>query len=104
MVKVGDHARVFEVAQPLLFLGGQLLARPMHGVGGVGIETFERVVGGAVFVVVALDAGNVHVADDLETFFWVGVVADDIAEADDRAWRFGVLMSSKTTWKASRLP
>jgi hypothetical protein len=55
----------------------------------VGIAAVEMVVGGAVFVVVALDAGKVHVADDLETFLGVGVVADDIAEADDMRGALG---------------
>ena len=66
----------------MAFLVGQLGARPVDGFGGVGIETFQMVVGGAVFVVVALDAGDVHVADDLEAFLGIGVVADDVAEAD----------------------
>jgi hypothetical protein len=55
----------------------------MNGVGGMGIETFQRVVGGAVFVVIALHAGDVHFADDGEAFFGIGVVTDDIAETDD---------------------
>ena len=55
----------------------------MDGVGGVGIEAFEVILAGAVFVVVALDAGDVHVADDFETFLGVGVVADHVAEADN---------------------
>ena len=55
----------------------------MNGVGGVGIETFQRIVGGTIFVVVSLHAGNVHFADDGEAFLGVGVVADDVAQADD---------------------
>ena len=54
----------------------------MDGFGGIGIETFQMVVGGAVFIVIALDAGDVHVADDFEAFLGIGVVADDVAEAD----------------------
>src|SRR6516165_10791274 len=55
----------------------------MNGLGGVRIEAFEMVLGGTVFVMVALDAGDVHLADDVETFLGLGVVADDVAEADD---------------------
>ena len=31
---------------------------------------------------IALDAGDVHLADDVEAFLGVRVVADDVAEAD----------------------
>jgi hypothetical protein len=32
---------------------------------------------------IALDAGNVHFADDGEAFCGIGIVTDDIAETDD---------------------
>jgi len=49
----------------------------------VRIKTFEMVFAGAVFVVVALDDGDIQVAHDLEAFLGVGVVTDDVAEAYD---------------------
>jgi len=79
--EVGDYFGVFEVAQPLAFLVGQLSACPVDGFGGGGVETFKRIVGGAVFVVVAFDARHVHFADDVEAFPGIGVVADNIADA-----------------------
>ena len=70
-------------SQPLFFLGRKLVARPVDGLRGVRVEAVEMIVRGAVFVVVALHAGDVHLADNLETFLGVGVVADNVAEAHD---------------------
>src|ERR1039458_10898123 len=81
--EAGGHAGVLEIAQPLAFFLGKLFARPVNGVGGMGIETFQRVVGGTVFVMISLYTGDVHFADDGEAFPGVGVVADDVAETDD---------------------
>jgi len=81
--EVGRHAGVFQVAEPLLVFGGKLVAGPVDGFGGVGVEAVEGVFGGAVFVVVALDAGDIHLPDDVEAFLGLGVVAHDVAEADD---------------------
>jgi hypothetical protein len=67
----------------LFFSRSQLTARPVDGFGGVRVKTFEVILGGAVFIVVALDAGDVHLADDLEAFLGIGVVAHNVAEADD---------------------
>ena len=81
--KVRGHAGVFQIAQPLFVVGGKLVARPVDGFGGVRIETVEGVFSGAVFVVIAFNDGDIHVAYDLQTFLGIGVVADDVAEADD---------------------
>jgi len=81
--EVGGHAGIFQVAQPLLFLRVQLRAGPVDGVGGVGIKTFKAVVGGAVFVVIALHAGEIELADHCEAFLGIGVVANDVAQAND---------------------
>ena len=83
MVKLVTMRDIFQVAQPLAVVGGQLFAGPTHGLGGGGIEAVERLVGGAVFVVIALDDGDVHLADDIQAFLGVGVIADDIAEAGE---------------------
>ena len=80
--EVVDQFGVLQVTEPLALLVGKLCAGPTDGLGGVGIESFQMVIGGTVFVVVALHAGDVHVANDLETFLGVGVVTDDIAQAD----------------------
>ena len=81
--EVRGHAGVFQFAEPLLVVVVQLVAGPVDGVSGVGVESFKMIVGGTVFVVVALDAGNIHLADDLQAFIGVGVIADDIAQTDD---------------------
>ncbi len=83
IVKFAAMRGVFQIAQPFFVVFGKLVARPVDGFGGVRIEAVEMVFGGAVFVVVALDAGDVHLADDLEAFLGIGVVAHDVAEADD---------------------
>jgi hypothetical protein len=83
MVKLAAMRVYFSSRSHWFVFGVELVARPDDGVGGVRIETFEMIFAGAVFVVIAFDAGNVHVAHDLETFLGLGVVADDIAEADD---------------------
>ena len=82
MVKLATSLVYLRSRSHCLFLVVQLRARPVDGVGGGGIEAFEMVVGGAVFVVIALHAGDVHVPDDFEAFLGIGVVADDVAEAD----------------------
>ena len=64
--------------QPLPICFGQLLARPIDGGGGVRIKAFEIFGGGTIFVVIAFDAGNVHVANNIQTLLWAGVVSDDI--------------------------
>ena len=79
--EVGDHAHVLQVAQPLAVLGRQLLAGPVHRLGGGGIEAIQRLVGRAILVVVALDDGHVHLADDVQAFLGIGVVADHVAQA-----------------------
>ena len=79
--EVGDHPDVFQVAQPLAVFRRQLLAGPVHGLGGGGVEAIQRPVGGAILVVVALDDGDVHLADDVEAFLGIGVVADHVAQA-----------------------
>ena len=103
MVKLATIWVYFRSRNHCLFLVVQLRARPVDGVGGGGIEAIEMVVGGAVFVVIALDAGDVHVPDDLEAFLGVGIVADDVAEADvmRRVLAAGVLQNGL---EASRLP
>ena len=89
MVKLEMQADVFEFAQPFLVVVVQLLARPVDGFGGVGVEAFQRFIAGAIFVVVALDAGDVHGPDDVQAFLGIGIVADDIAQAGDmRAFLF----------------
>jgi hypothetical protein len=81
--EAGDQAHVFEVAQPLAVFGGELVAGPVNGFGGVGIEAFEVVFDGAIFVVVAFNDGDVHAANDVEAFFGIGIVADDITQTGD---------------------
>jgi hypothetical protein len=88
--EVGGHAGVFKVAQPLAFVLRKLFPRPVDGVGGVRVESFQRIVRRAVFVVVAFHAGDVHLADDGEAFLGVGVVTDDVAEADDMGCVLGL--------------
>ena len=79
--EVGDHADVFQVAQPLAVFRGQLFAGPVHRLGGGGIEPVQRPVRGTILVVVPLHDGDVHLANDLEALLGVGVVADHIAQA-----------------------
>ena len=79
--EVGDHPDVFQVAQPLAVFRRQLLAGPVHRLGGGGVEAVQRPVGGAILVVVALDDGDVHLADDVEALLGIGVIADHIAQA-----------------------
>src|ERR1017187_4533247 len=50
---------------------------------GGGVEAIQRPVGGTILVVVSLDDGDVHLADDFEAFLGVGVIADDIAQAGE---------------------
>jgi len=53
----------------------------VDSLGGEGIEAFEGVFAGAVFVMVALDAGNVHGADDVQALLGAGIVADHVTQA-----------------------
>ena len=64
-----------------------MFARPVDGFSGVRIETFEIFFGRTIFVVIAFDAGNIRKqrfacfsAHDIEAFFRIGVIADDVAE------------------------
>lgn len=79
--KAGDEANVPEVAEPFEVVLGELVAGPVDGFLGVGVKTFEIGGGGAVFVVIAFDAGHAHGTNDIEAFLGVGSVTDDIAEA-----------------------
>src|SRR6185436_4221853 len=76
-----DHARVFEIAQPLPVVVGQLFAGPVDGLGGGGIKAVQVFLGGAVFVVIAFDHRHGHGANDVETFLGIGGVAHHVAEA-----------------------
>ena len=60
---------------------GQLFAGPVDGLGGGGVEAIQRPVGRAILVVVALHDGDVHLSDDFEALFGIGIVADHIAQA-----------------------
>src|SRR5207247_5641798 len=63
--KARDHPRVFEIAQPLAVVVGQLLARPVDGFGRGRIEAVQVFLRGTVFIVIALDDGDGHRADDV---------------------------------------
>jgi hypothetical protein len=47
------------------------------------IEAFQMILAGTVFIVVALDAGQVEVPDNFQAFLGVGIVANDITKTDD---------------------
>ena len=76
---LADH---FEVAEPLLVGFGKLVAGPVDGLFGEWVEADEVVHDRGLLVVVSLDHGAVELAHDVEAFAGVGVVADDVAEAD----------------------
>ena len=54
--EIDEDARVFQLAQPLFVIVGQLPARPPHRLGGGRIESLQRPVARAILVMVALDA------------------------------------------------
>ena len=78
--EAGDHANVFEIAQPLAIIFGELFAGPVDGFGRGRIEAIERLLSGAVVVMISLNAGNVHAADNIEAFLGIGIIANDIPE------------------------
>ena len=79
--EVGDQPDVAQLAEPEDVLLAELGAGPVDGRGGVRVEALEGGIYGAVFVVVPLDHGHVHLADHVEALLGVRVVADHIAEA-----------------------
>ena len=70
--------------EPAEILLRELRAGPEHGCFRVGIESLHDVVAvGCIFVMVALDDGEVREgADDVETLLRIGVVTDNVAKAD----------------------
>src|SRR5207253_3977920 len=66
---------------PLAVVGAQLFARPIYRLGRGGIKPVERLITRAVIIVIAFDDRNIHFADDVQAFFGIGVIADDIAQA-----------------------
>jgi len=78
--EVFDLAHVSQTLQPLCVVKRELFASPLDCFCGFRIKSVERHVGGAIFVVIAFDAGGVHRPNNVEARFWVGVVTDKIAE------------------------
>ena len=94
-----DH---LQVAQPLLVVLGQMLARPVDRLLRERIEACEILGQRGLLVVISLHDRAIELAHDLHALVRVGVVADDIAEADVMRdlVRLGV---GRTAWSASRL-
>src|SRR5206468_3121540 len=78
-LKAARQPDVFKIFEPLPVFLGQLMARPLNGLGRVWVEPFEIGFSGAILVVIALDAGHPHATDDVEAFFGISVVTDDIS-------------------------
>jgi len=71
--EAGNHPHVLQIAQPLAIFGTELFAGPVYGFGSRGIETIERLIRGAVIVVISLHHRDVQLADNIEAFFWVAL-------------------------------
>jgi hypothetical protein len=71
-----------ESAQPGFVFLGEMLAGPVDGFLGEGVEIFEDGLGGGLLVVIAHYHGAIELADDLDALVGVCIVTDDIAQAD----------------------
>src|SRR5260221_608442 len=60
--EISDHPHILQVPQPLLVLGGKLLTRPVHSLGGCGIEALQWVFPPAILVLIAFDPVDIHLA------------------------------------------
>ncbi len=71
-----------QVAQPYFVLRGEVIARPLDGALGQFIKVARGFDQRGLFVMIALDDGAVHVADAFDALVRVGVVTDDVAQAN----------------------
>ena len=55
----------------------------------MGVESFGKGFAGAIFIVVAFDAGDVEGAHEVEAFFGIGAIANDVAQGGDLSDRLG---------------
>lgn len=78
--EVLDPADVVQGTEPSAVLFHELPASPVDGFRGGGIESIQRRVRRAVFIMVAFDAGGIHGAHNVDAGFWVGAVPDEIAQ------------------------
>ena len=80
--EVAHLTRKTQGAQPFLVLVSEVRARPVDGGFGQRIEAARGIGQRRLFVMVTLDHGAFHFLHDLDAFVRVGVVADDIAQAN----------------------
>ena len=71
-----------QAGEPLFVFIGEVFAGPAQGGVGQRIEGFQRSVQVRLFVVIAFDHRAAQSLDDLHAFMGIGVVTDDVADAD----------------------
>ena len=81
--EIGHQTEILEFPQPLAVVRRQLGTTPSHRLGRGVIEPLGVFIEADVFVMVALDRGDVHPAYDVETLLRVGAISDDIAQTHD---------------------
>jgi hypothetical protein len=81
--EIADLTLEAQVAQPFTVLVAQLLARPSHGPLCHFIEIASRHRLGSLLVVISLNGWAIQIAHDLDALARIGVVADDIAQANE---------------------
>ena len=79
----GHQTEIFKFPQPLAVVVRQLGTAPSHRLGCGVVETLGVFIEADVFVMVALDRGNVHPAHNVEALLRVGTISDDIAQTHD---------------------
>jgi len=81
--EIGHQTEVLEFPQPLAVVRRQLGTAPSHRLGRGVIKSLGVFIEADVFVMVALDRGDVHPTHDVETLLRVGAISDDIAQTHD---------------------
>ena len=94
--EIAHLARQAQLREPLLIRFGQMRARPIDRLLGHLVEIARRLAERGLFVVISLHAGAIQLAHDLDALMRIGVVADEIAQANEmRAFLFARIVQDR---------
>lgn len=78
--EVFDSSRVGQPVQPLTVVVGELVAGPLHDLGGARLEIIKGQIRSAVFIVIAFNARSIHAAHNIDASLRVGIISNEVSK------------------------